>query len=439
MNSTGLAWSGSVPERWAVCPLGYRYEVQLGKMLNPEATDGTNPAPYLRNTDVQWGRVNTSDLPQMSFDARERAKFSLRRGDLLVCEGGDVGRSAIWRGELAVCFYQKAVHRVRPWRGADEPRFLYYVMRAASWRGAFQADGNKSTIAHLPAEKLRATRLPFPPDSEQRAIADFLDRKTAAIDALIQKKEQHVALLTEKRRATILTAVVTYSGRGATGEQTLPWAPGLVACRNWKIQRLGWNAHIGNGSTPARDDPRYWTESPGGFPWMNSTRINDGRITTADNWVTDIALRECHLPAVAPGSVLVAITGEGQTRGRAALLTIRATISQHLVYIAPNRSRLMSSFLWRQLEAMYGWMREESEGGGSTRAALTCEFIRKLPIVVPPLADQDAVVRQLEEQLGQLDGTLSALRSSIALLRDYRQALVTAAVTGQLDLFKEAA
>src|SRR5439155_21860139 len=104
------------------------------------------------------------------------------------------GRTAVWRGELSECFFQKAVHRVRPSHTGQVSRFLYYCMLSAASEGAFEEDGNRSTIVHLTAEKLRAQRFPFPPAGEQSAIADFLDAETKRIDALIKRRVQMIDL-----------------------------------------------------------------------------------------------------------------------------------------------------------------------------------------------------------------------------------------------------
>ena len=113
-KDSGVEWLGEVPEHWTVCALNYRYEVALGKMLDEKRITGNHLAPYLRNVDVQWGKINTTDLPQMDFSGADLERYSLRSGDLVVCEGGEVGRAAVWNAELKECFYQKAIHRLRP-------------------------------------------------------------------------------------------------------------------------------------------------------------------------------------------------------------------------------------------------------------------------------------------------------------------------------------
>ena len=94
---------------WMAPPVYARFSVQLGKMLDEKRIVGTHLAPYLRNVDVQWEGINIADLPEMDFSEEDRERYTLRKGDLLVCEGGEVGRTAIWNGELAVIIPHRSV------------------------------------------------------------------------------------------------------------------------------------------------------------------------------------------------------------------------------------------------------------------------------------------------------------------------------------------
>ncbi len=207
MKDSGIEWLGEIPEYWDIPPLYARYSVELGKMLDAKRITGDCLLPYLRNIDVQWDRVNVDDLPEMDVALDEYARYTLTEGDLLVCEGGEVGRTAIWRGEQHLCAFQKAIHRVRPQSRRDLPRFLYYIMRAAATTGVFLAYGNPNTIPHLTAEKLRVYRFGFPPFDEQREIVEHLDDQTSRIDALERKIDENIATLSEYRTALISAAV----------------------------------------------------------------------------------------------------------------------------------------------------------------------------------------------------------------------------------------
>lgn len=207
VKDSGVEWLGEIPAHWEIAPVYARYEVALGKMLDAKRLTGESSGYYLRNVDVQWDAVNTEDLPQMDFALWERDRYLLRPGDLLVCEGGEVGRTAIWRGAIGECFYQKAIHRVRPRSDKEAPRFFYYLMHTLAKRGAFIAGGNQNTIDHLTAVQLKHRRLPFAPPLEQRAIAALLDRETARINGLIVKVLDAINHLKELRTALISGAV----------------------------------------------------------------------------------------------------------------------------------------------------------------------------------------------------------------------------------------
>jgi type I restriction enzyme S subunit len=150
--------------------LGDIVEIQLGKMLSPASKTGLRPMPYLRNANVQWDRFDLSDVYEMDFDPREERKFLLQRGDVLVCEGGEPGRAAVWTGAIDHCLYQKALHRLRPINGAVDPQFLVYRLWLGAYRGEFLADQTQSTIAHLPAIRLAELKLKLPPLGDQRRI-----------------------------------------------------------------------------------------------------------------------------------------------------------------------------------------------------------------------------------------------------------------------------
>lgn len=209
LKPSGIKWIGDIPHHWESVALRLRYSVELGKMLDAKRITGECLTPYLRNTDVQWDRINVDDLPQMDIPIKEYGRYTVRAGDLLVCEGGDVGRCAFWTSGSIVCGYQKALHRVRPNDVTkDCPRYLFYLMFAASKCGVFVADGSENTIAHLTSEKLRAHRFPFPAYSEQTEIAAFLDSVTRTSDGRIKRVRNEIDLLREYR-ARLIADVVT--------------------------------------------------------------------------------------------------------------------------------------------------------------------------------------------------------------------------------------
>ena len=204
---SGVEWLGKVPAHWNVLALRHRYSQCLGKMLDTSKIKGDHLVPYLRNIDVQWDQINVHDLPAMDIAPDEYERYTVRKGDLVVCEGGEVGRCAIWESKLEVCGFQKALHRLRPLDARrDLVRFLYHALRVAVQREAFN-DGHQSTIAHLTGEKLRVHRFPFPPTSEQKAIVSFLDAAVAPNDRSLDDIRRQTNLLREYRTRLIADVV----------------------------------------------------------------------------------------------------------------------------------------------------------------------------------------------------------------------------------------
>ena len=205
LKPSGISWLGDIPAHWDVSCLRMRYSVELGKMLDAKKITGRHLIPYLRNRDVQWDKVRVDDLPLMDISPAEFPRYTVRKGDLLVCEGGQVGRCAFWNEALPICGFQKALHRIRASKPTrDFPRFFFYQMQLAAGLGIFAADGNESTIAHLTCEKLRRHRFTFPPFTEQKNIAHYLDSELQIINTAITRTEREISLMQEYR--TRLTA-----------------------------------------------------------------------------------------------------------------------------------------------------------------------------------------------------------------------------------------
>jgi type I restriction enzyme S subunit len=209
LKPSGVEWLGDVPEHWVVASLRFRYHQCLGKMVDAKRETGKYPIPYLRNVDVQWDRINTADLPQIDIAPGERERYTVRSGDLLVCEGRHLGRAAFWRGDFSPCAFQKALHRLRARNPRmDAPRWLFYCLYLVHFQDAFGASSHDNSIPHLTGEMLRAHKFPFPSFDEQTLIAAYIDEKVAAIDqarALITCEIERVL----EYRSRLIADVVT--------------------------------------------------------------------------------------------------------------------------------------------------------------------------------------------------------------------------------------
>ncbi|MCL2570758.1 MAG: restriction endonuclease subunit S [Firmicutes bacterium] len=159
---------------WDIKPLGEITNSRLGKMLDAKKQTGENNYPYLANFNVQWFRIDFSKLNEMDFNETDRIEFALEYGDLLVCEGGEVGRTAIWENEMVDCFFQKAIHRVRCDINICIPEYMAWIMYQKATTTNFDGLVTSATIAHLTGEKLKRLMVQVPPLDLQHSFAEFI-------------------------------------------------------------------------------------------------------------------------------------------------------------------------------------------------------------------------------------------------------------------------
>lgn len=207
MKDSGVPWLGQVPAHWGVTLIGRLFSVELGKMLQTSKSDEADMLiPYLRSANIQWGSAEVTDVKEMWFSRSEIKKLKLETDDLLVCEGGDVGRSCLWRGEIELCGFQNSVIRVRGRGGVHISHTAYWV-RFLKEKGYVDMVCNKSTIAHFTAEKVARAPYLSMPQADQILIARYLDTEVSKINTAIQSQERMIELLKERRSAIITQAV----------------------------------------------------------------------------------------------------------------------------------------------------------------------------------------------------------------------------------------
>ena len=428
-KESGVEWLGQVPTHWDIAPVYARYEVTLGKMLDAKRVTGESSGKYLRNVDVQWGTVNVHGLPEMDFLRSERNRYMLRRGDLLVCEGGEVGRTAIWGGELDECFYQKAIHRVRPWTDSENPRFFYFLMYALAKRGVFTAGGNSNTIDHLTAVQLRHYRVPVPATSEQRAIADFLDRETARIDALVARKERLIELLQEKRASLITRAVTrgldSITDTRATGSHVFPVVP--KDWNLWKMRRL-----IRQVRRPILVEPDKEYQEIGIRSWGKGIFHKDP--------VRGALLGEKSIFRPESGDFVLNIVFAWE--GAVAVVSRHETgmVASHRFPTFRPSDHVALDYLLMILQSDQGrrLMEVNSPGAAGRNKTLRIGQFLDEELPLPSIETQRAIVAAFREEEGRLAALVTRIRQAIDHLKEFRSALISAAVTGKIDV-REAA
>ncbi|MDD2580873.1 MAG: restriction endonuclease subunit S [Desulfuromonadaceae bacterium] len=182
------------PKGWETRAFAVVCETRLGKMLDANQQTGEYLRPYLRNSNVQWDRIESSDLEQMDFNEKDRKTFSLKDGDVLICEGGEVGRAAIWRNQLTDCYFQKAIHRARPNQTLALPEYVMFWLWFMSKNGGFKDHVTSATIAHLTGEKLKEIQMTLPPITMQHQFLKVYNSLTT-LTTSTDKYQAHTLVL----------------------------------------------------------------------------------------------------------------------------------------------------------------------------------------------------------------------------------------------------
>ncbi|MGL6004552.1 restriction endonuclease subunit S [Aeromonas sobria] len=175
------------PKGWDVRLFGDISDSQLGKMLSQKSKGGNSPKRYLRNANIRWRHLDLNDLLEMDFNPNELLKFKLEKGDLLVCEGGEIGRCAIWNEQINDCYYQKALHRVRPNLELVTSIYLQEYLYSMSLKNAFSETISEVTFSHLTSEKIKLLRVPVPPLELQKKFNEIYDNTLSIKESKYQR------------------------------------------------------------------------------------------------------------------------------------------------------------------------------------------------------------------------------------------------------------
>ncbi len=421
-----IGWVGEIPQHWNVGKISKYYDVQLGKMLQPEQSRGSALKPYLRSANVLWNTFNLSDVKEMYIEPTEEGQFHIRAGDLLVCEGGDVGRSAIWGGQIQECYIQNSLHRIRPKLAKSTNQYLYYCMFLANAKGEIERISNKATIAHYTLVKIKKTKIPIPSVAEQGHISRYLDTKISMINDVIRKRESQVSLLREHEKTLIHQAVTKgLDPNTPMKESGVEWMGKIPT--DWNIIRVKDLTRVKRGASPRPiADQKYFDEN-GEFGWV---RIED--VTASEKYLEKTKEKLSELGASLsvkryPGDLFLSIAG---SVGKPIITKIKCCIHDGFVYF-PNL-KINPEFL--QYIFLTG---EPYKGLGKlgTQLNLNTKTVGEIPIAIPKTNSEiEKIIEFISNQDSKTKQAINNLEREISTLEEYRKSLIYAVVTGKVQV-----
>ena len=429
-KASGVEWLGDVPEGWEVVPFKHRcsrYALYGANMSSDEyVSDGVR---FLRTTDIsENGELEPDGVFVNSEVARE---YLLKDKDILISRSGTIGRAFVFAADIhPECAYAGYLVRFVPTRQLNS-RLFFYFTKSAAFSDWLQTQLIFSTIGNVNGQKYAQCRLTLPPLPEQTAIAEFLDRETGKIDELVAEQRRLMELLKEKRQAVISHAVtkglnphapMKPSGIEWLGDVPEHWETRTIAKASSKIT----NGYVG----PTRD---ILVES--GTPYIQATHIKKGRVNFDDGYFVTPEWSKSHAKSIlAEDDVLIVQTGAGT--GDIGLVS-RSEVGFNchaLIIVASLKDLLSGAFLSAVLQSDYGHQKLESIQTGGMHPHLNCGNVKFIEIPMPPVVEQQAIVTFIANELSKFDTLTAEAQRAIDLLQERRTALISAAVTGQIDV-----
>jgi type I restriction enzyme S subunit len=311
---------------------------------------------------------------------------------------------------------------VRP-REALVPDFLGNALSASYFIEQVIARSTGVSYPAINASELVAIPVTVPPKDEQTAIAEFLDRETGKIDALVAEQRRLMELLKEKRQAVISHAVT----RGQN--PTAPLKPSGIEWlgdvpEHWEVLPA---KRISTVFVPQRNKPELNSDGEG-VCWMTMEQMRNEEVTTTDLWVSEAAARDAGTRILKPGAVIASCVG---TFGLAVINNAEVIINQQLQAFIPNR-RIHAKFLRHCVVNAASYF--EQIGTAATITYVNQFGFENMPLVLPPLDEQSEIVAFLATEAAKFDTLTTEAKRAIDLLQERRTALISAAITGQIDV-----
>ena len=404
-------------ETWTWRLLGELFEIGTGKTMSAAARNGVDKTPFLRTSNVLWDEIDLSSVDEMSILEHELPAKLLWPGDLLVCEGGEIGRAAIWGGEVEPMSFQNHVHRLRPIVEEVDPRFyVYFLQSGFTQLGIYEGAGNKTTIPNLFRSRLAGLYVPQPPLAEQQAISCVLSHVRDAIKV----QDRSVAASQALKRA----AMQTLFTRGLRGEAQKETEIGPMP-ESWDVRAI--------------DDVAVSTQyglsirgrASGAYPILRMNCQEDGKVHYRDLQFVDLDSESYHRFRVKLGDLLFNRTNSIDLVGRMAIIEDdrSAVFASYLVRLTVDANRCIPAFLnyfmnWPITQGEIKKLASRAVG----QANINATKLRTVLLPLPAIDEQEEIITIL----AAVDRKVDLHKRKRVVLEALFSALLHKLITGEI-------
>jgi type I restriction enzyme, S subunit len=419
---------------WPKVRLGDHVESCLGKMLDAKKNKGT-PQPYMGNSNVRWGAFDLVDLAEMRFEPHEEERYSLRPGDLVVCEGGEPGRCAVWTGPSGIKI-QKALHRIRAKEKFDN-HYLYYWFCHAAKTGLLDSHFTGTTIKHLTGKAIASLEVPMPPVETQRGMVDVLRTLDDRIALLRETNSTLEAIAQALFKSWFVDFDPVYAKQQGIAPAGMDDATAAlfpdgfeesalgVVPTGWNVLPIGDLVECVGGATPDTKEPSFW--SPEEHPWTTPKDLSG--LSSPVLLKTERRLSSKGLAKIGSGRLPIGtlLMSSRAPIGYLAVAQMPVAINQGYIAIPPA-GQLPPIY-------MYFWCKQNMEeikarANGSTFMEISKKAFRPIPALLPPAP----VINEFANVTGALFSRLVENERQAQTLATLRDTLLPRLISGQLRL-----
>ena len=431
-KDSGVEWLGMVPEHWDAKPVkNLISRMESGTSVNA-TDDPADPGQFgvLKTSCVYTGQFRPGENKAVIQAEVGRVSCPLLSNSLIVSRMNtpDLVGAAGYVSHAPPNIYLPD----RLWQvtfQAAAPKFIHYWTQSATYRAGIKTacSGTSSSMQNLGQDQFRSLPIATPPVTEQRVIAAFLDHETAKIDALIAEQQRLIELLNEKRQTVISHAVTKgLNSNVAMKPSGVEWLGDIP--EHWSVKRVSTLFQmISSGTTPLSDGPGNYG---GNIPWVTTGELRETIITSTEKSVTNFAIEKfSSLKVYPPGTLLVAMYGA--TIGRLGILGVSACTNQACCAFA-RPTGIVTDFAYFFFMAAKEFLLLMASGGGQPN--INQEKLRALRVSAPPIEEQQDIVSYLRKHCGEILLLEEEATKGIQLLQERRSALISATVTGQIDV-----
>ncbi len=406
-KDSGIEWLGEIPEHWKLMKLKFLANIKTGEKDTVDREDNGIYPFFVRSKDIK--RMNT---------------YSYDEEAVLTAGDGDIGK--IFHYINGKFEYHQRVYKFSNFRHITG-KYLFYYLHHNLEQEVVKLSA-KTTVDSLRLPMLQNFNISIPLIDEQILIASFLDEKTAQIDKAISQKEKLIELLKERKQIIINDAVTKGLDKNVEFKNSgVEWIGKIP--KHWTQVKLKWISKIYAGGTPDKDNLRYWEN--GTIPWIASGEVNQGIVTKPTTNITEMGFKNSSARWIPKDSLVVALAGQGKTKGMVAYLDIDTTGNQSLSAVIPNKKKISSKYLYYLIKVAYKELR--GSAGEGQRDGLNLEKLGILNVVYPPKNEQLQIVEYIETQTTKIDKAISQKEKLIELLKERKQIVINDAVTKGLD------